>query len=127
MNAVMNYDGTRPTVTATAVNPIRIAQTRRRRLSVIARVMSAISTWMLPSVNLRFVWIEACLRICLIACPALTQPWSLAGPTGRALRGSWDCARVVAIAIVARLPFTLAATHCISAACARNAMPERGT
>ena len=38
---------------------------------------------------------------------ALTQPWSLAGPTGRALRGPWDCARVVAIAIVARLPFTL--------------------
>ena len=45
-------------MTATAVNPIRIAQTRRRRLSVIARVLSAISTWMLPSVNLRFVWIE---------------------------------------------------------------------
>ena len=25
---------------------------------MIARVLSAISTWMLPSVNLRFVWIE---------------------------------------------------------------------
>ena len=30
--------------------------------------------------QLQFVWIEACLRICLITCPALTQLWPLVCP-----------------------------------------------